>query len=126
MIWSLIFGCHWRVCHRLMVSILDSFRFAVLPQKVASNLLSLGISNDEYLLIYGIFILVKIFPLNLFGMELIYHLKLGDLCEKIYLFFFFFEYLFNNFLNYMIFFLIKILDNAIQLDYWYNFLIWCS
>jgi len=77
-------------------------------------MLSLGINNDEYLLIYGIFILLKIFSLNLFGMELIYHMKLGDLCEKIYLHFFF-EYLFNNFLNYMIFFLI--LDNAIQLDY---------
>ena len=78
-----------------MVSILDPFRFAVLPQKVASNLLSLGISNDEYLLIYGIFILVKIFPLNLFGMELIYHMKLGDLCEKNYLHFFFMSIYFS-------------------------------
>ena len=41
--------------------------------------------------IYRIFISVKILSVNLFGMELIYHIKLGDLCEKSYLHFFFFS-----------------------------------
>ena len=44
-------------------------------------------------IIYGIFISVKILSLNLFGMELIFHMKLGDLHEKSYLHFFY-EYLF--------------------------------
>ena len=49
----------------------------------------------RYYIIYGIFISVKILSLNLFGMELIYHMKLGDLCEKNYLHFFFMSIYFS-------------------------------
>ena len=83
-----------------------------------------GLDTFIYI-IFGIFISVKILSLNLFGMELIFHLKLGDLCEKSYLHFFFFLSIYFSIkvvqLLLKLYDLKKKLDNAIHLDYWYYF-----
>ena len=60
---------------------------------------------------------------NLFGMELIFNMKLGDLCENSYLFYFILlcSYFSINVVQLLLkiydFFIKKILDNAIHLNY---------
>ena len=102
---TLTFTLQYIFCFLFMYFYLSIFEIILImvPQKVQILLYT----YIYIYIIYGIFILVKILSLNLFGIELIYHMKLGDLCEKNYLQFFY-EFLltqFNYCLNYMIFFI---------------------